>query len=253
MIQCSFDFLHRTVRKAGTRIEEHIHAGIEIVYYLSGEGVSRIEGSPYPYKSGMYAVILPGCKHDEIRSIDTEVLFLCFRYGNHPIRLGNGLFEDGDGTVLNLLLHMHTETAVKDSFQSYALQGGLISLIAALGRRTAASGHQAGSHKIAYARSHIEQFCTGLVDMRKLAASLDCSYDQFRRLFKQSTGSSPNQYLLQARIDCSKKMLLHSATPITDIAFECGFGSLPQFSFLFKKAVHLTPTQYRQQHADQNL
>ncbi len=81
-----------------------------------------------------------------------------------------------------------------------------------------------------------------LVDLAQL---LGISQFHFGRLFKQSLGLSPYQYLLQQRVERAKKLLKQTDKPIVDIAFDCGFNSHSHLSSQFRQLTGMTPKAYR--------
>jgi AraC family transcriptional regulator len=85
------------------------------------------------------------------------------------------------------------------------------------------------------------------LSLQALADVAGLSTYHFCRMFKQSTGMPPHQYLAHIRIERAKRMLLQTGLSIGDIAFDTGFGSFSQFSHVFKKQAHCTPLEYRRQ------
>ena len=73
------------------------------------------------------------------------------------------------------------------------------------------------------------------------------SYSPFHfiRIFKAETGKTPFDYLLDIKIDESKKLLKNSGKPITDICFDSGFNNRSHFSAVFKRKTGYSPSQYR--------
>ena len=67
-----------------------------------------------------------------------------------------------------------------------------------------------------------------------------------RRIFKNSVGISPKQYILDLRIRKAKQLLCEHNKKISDVSFECGFSSLHHFCRAFKKITSYTPGEYRQ-------
>lgn len=84
------------------------------------------------------------------------------------------------------------------------------------------------------------------VRLVELAAIANLSPYHFLRLFKQSTGLTPHQYLLQRRIDQAQWLLQHSALSIAAVAVAVGFCDQSHFSRYFKRQVGATPSQVRQ-------
>ncbi|MBE9211915.1 helix-turn-helix transcriptional regulator [Plectonema cf. radiosum LEGE 06105] len=74
---------------------------------------------------------------------------------------------------------------------------------------------------------------------------MNLSQYHFCRLFKQSTGITPHQYLTRCRINKAKHLLSKTELTITDIAFEVGLTNHSSFSRLFRKYVGVTPSSFR--------
>ncbi|ARD60713.1 AraC family transcriptional regulator [Kosakonia radicincitans DSM 16656] len=78
-----------------------------------------------------------------------------------------------------------------------------------------------------------------------LAAQVALSEYHFARMFRQSMGVAPHQFVMQRRMVRANDLLLNSTLPLTDIALACGFSSASHFSNRFKAAKGLTPSQLR--------
>jgi len=81
--------------------------------------------------------------------------------------------------------------------------------------------------------------------LENLAQLLDMSQFHFRRLFKQSVGISPHQYLIQQRVERAKQFLKQTHQSIVEIALACGFNSHSHLSKQFRQATGMTPKAYR--------
>ncbi|MGL6340758.1 MAG: helix-turn-helix transcriptional regulator [Waterburya sp.] len=81
--------------------------------------------------------------------------------------------------------------------------------------------------------------------LEDMANQASLSSSHFSRLFKQTIGQSPYQFLMAYRVEQAKKMLDNPYTLMVDIAFSCGFSDQAHFSRVFKKIEGLTPKQYR--------
>lgn len=93
----------------------------------------------------------------------------------------------------------------------------------------------------AYIQDHLDQELK-LVD---LAAVVGISQYYFSRLFKQSTGLAPYQYVVQQRVERAKQLLRQQNLTIADIALLCGFANQSHFTKLFRQVTGLTPKQYQ--------
>ena len=84
------------------------------------------------------------------------------------------------------------------------------------------------------------------VALAAVAETVQMSYFHFSRAFKQSTGSSPNVYMTERRIERAKKLLSETKLPIADIALRTGFASQSHFTTTFRKLVWTTPKAFRE-------
>lgn len=85
------------------------------------------------------------------------------------------------------------------------------------------------------------------VPLVDLASAAGLSPFHFARLFKQSTGVAPHQYLIRVRIERARALLLHSNETITSIATQVGFCDQSHFSTHFKRHYGVTPRAFIQQ------
>ncbi len=68
----------------------------------------------------------------------------------------------------------------------------------------------------------------------------------FARMFRQSFGVPPHQYLLARRLARAQRLLRGSALPMGEVALMCGFSSASHFNQRFRQAMGATPGEYRQ-------
>ncbi|MEN6391611.1 MAG: AraC family transcriptional regulator [Syntrophomonas sp.] len=89
----------------------------------------------------------------------------------------------------------------------------------------------------------IKSDCHRNMSLDELAAQAAMSKFHFCRVFKQTTGLSPYEFQLQARIKLAKVMLLNKE-PIADIAAGLGFADQSHFYRFFKRDTGLTPGEF---------
>ena len=82
------------------------------------------------------------------------------------------------------------------------------------------------------------------VKLIELAAIAQISPYHFLRLFKQSMGTTPHQYILQRRIDQAKYLLEQTELSIAEIAFRVGFCDQSHLTRCFKRLLGMTPKQF---------
>ncbi|MDJ0708643.1 MAG: AraC family transcriptional regulator [Leptolyngbyaceae cyanobacterium MO_188.B28] len=102
-----------------------------------------------------------------------------------------------------------------------------------------------GQRQLMLVLEYIDAHLNHEITLADLSQLLDLSQFHFGRLFKQSLGLSPYQYLLQQRVERAKQLLKQTDKSIMDIAFECGFNSHSHLSKQFRQQTGMTPTTYR--------
>lgn len=81
--------------------------------------------------------------------------------------------------------------------------------------------------------------------IRDLAGQLGLSERHFLRLFKAEVGRSPQDYVIEARLNAAVWMLQNTTQSNTSIAYAAGFASGSSFSETCKRRLGQTPTQLR--------
>jgi AraC family transcriptional regulator len=84
----------------------------------------------------------------------------------------------------------------------------------------------------------------GLVD---LASLVGLSVAHFCRAFKLATGRSPYQALVALRMQHAQQLLRSSPLSVAEVALSCGYEQPAHFAKLFRRAVGLSPSEWRRQ------
>ena len=92
---------------------------------------------------------------------------------------------------------------------------------------------------------YIQTYLEHNLGLAELAQLSNLSPFYFSRLFKESTGITPYQYISKLRMERAKRLLKNTELAIADIALSCGFASQSCFSTAFRKGVGVTPKTYR--------
>lgn len=95
---------------------------------------------------------------------------------------------------------------------------------------------------IEFLRLHLN----GDLSLERLAEQAGFSPYHFARLFQQTTGESPHQFVLRERIEKAQQLLKETDATLANIALEAGFANQSHFNRVFKRYLGLTPHAYRQ-------
>jgi AraC family transcriptional regulator len=99
--------------------------------------------------------------------------------------------------------------------------------------------------KLKQAINYIQENLHQDLRLTAIAQELDMTQSYFCTLFKQSTGITPHQYVLQQRIEQAKQLLEQSDMEISEISVKCGFASQSHFTKHFHRFAKITPKVYR--------
>lgn len=157
-------------------------------------------------------------------------------------------FVDKDLTQSAVMLRdaLHSEMGSAVLFESYA-RIFLTKLIQSYGlerdedyafTRSFTSTHYKAV--LDYVTAHYSQS----IPIEILAEQTHLSTYHFARLFKQTIGLTPHQFVIQFRIDRAKEMLNRPNPVLFEVALSCGFSDQAHFTRVFKQFEGLTPKQY---------
>ena len=142
----------------------------------------------------------------------------------HQASSSNRLYTDSLANVLAVhLLQNHTTT--RTELPTY--EGGL------------------PQRQLIQILDYIDAYLGREIALADLAKLVGMSPFHFGRLFKQSLGLSPYQYLQQQRVERAKQLLKQTDKPIVEIALACGFNSHSHLGRKFRQLTGVTPTAYR--------
>jgi AraC-like DNA-binding protein len=84
------------------------------------------------------------------------------------------------------------------------------------------------------------------IELEDAAEQAGLSPFHFLRLFSNVLGVTPHQYLVRSRLRHAARFLADDDRPITDVAFDVGFGDLSNFVRTFHRAAGVSPLRFRQ-------
>lgn len=235
----------RPQKPDGTYINFHSHDFYELVYYASGNGKTIIGDTAYKFKSGDYCVIPPGVMHDEIHYADSDIFCLKF---HAPLTFSPTFNSDMDLKVLGILKKLFSETIE----QKFGYENMIIARLTELCVIILRKERNTNTPKsFEYVITYIQENYNDKIVLRDCAKRLSYNYDYFQHKFKKITGHSPQQFLINCRLNAAKEMLKSKEANCTDIALMCGFSTAAQFSTIFKKTYGITPKQYQKIHTSE--
>ena len=92
---------------------------------------------------------------------------------------------------------------------------------------------------IDYIEAHLDQN----LELEDLAQQAGVSQFYFSRLFKQSLGITPHQYVIRQRVERARQLIQQGELGLADIALECGFANQGHLNRHFKRLTGVTPKE----------
>jgi AraC family transcriptional regulator len=92
-----------------------------------------------------------------------------------------------------------------------------------------------------YVREHL----TEDIPIEALAALVELSSFHFFRVFKQTTGMTPLQFVIRERISRAQQFIRETSRSVIEIGLEVGYTSPSHFAQVFRRVVGVTPTEFR--------
>ena len=84
------------------------------------------------------------------------------------------------------------------------------------------------------------------IDLEHAAGQAELSPFHFLRLFASVLGVTPHQYLVRSRLRHAARLLVDDERPVTDVAYDVGFGDLSNFVRTFHRAAGVSPRRFRE-------
>ncbi|HEX2533319.1 MAG TPA: AraC family transcriptional regulator, partial [Chitinophagaceae bacterium] len=204
---------------------------IHIGEYLSGQALSSLRTpAETALLNGMDQPAVPFRFHNQLYRKDAVFHQIILRFRQmHEEGVDRMRFEEQMVVLLNYLVLQQREVMQ----QIRRLPAVKASTREELYRRLAA------------ARDCLQARLQEPVTLDELAEAACLSKFHFLRLFRQTFGLSPYQYLQQLRLEEAKTLLRQSGIPVHQIADRLGFENANSFSRLFYRRERIYPTDYR--------
>jgi AraC-like DNA-binding protein/mannose-6-phosphate isomerase-like protein (cupin superfamily) len=248
------------------KFPSHKHDDLsEIIYISEGEGEFIIGNKLYQGKKGNILIYNRGVIHDEKSNPDNPLKTYFCGIGNLELKgLNKGcIIPEHVEPVINADNYTHKiETYISEIFEECNLQvmgyeticqNLLVSLIVLILRivnvfsesREIIERCSPLGNRIKEIKEYIDRNYTRDISLGHIADRLYISQDYLSHVFKNETGYSPINYLINRRVGEAKKLLLTTDMSIQQISLEVGYENTGYFSTLFKKIAGISPGMFR--------
>jgi two-component system response regulator YesN len=160
-----------------------------------------------------------------------------------PVRVGIGDIVDEPGKILNSFkAARHIRHLIVERTDEHSI---------ILGVREMGEGEsdKKVSSVISDAKLYmLNHFSNPNLMLQDVAKEIGMSNSRFSTVFSQQSGQTFTEYLMSLRLNKAKELLRMTDTKSSQIAGEVGYNDSHYFSYIFKKNVGITPSEYRTQY-----
>ncbi|HEY9463996.1 MAG TPA: AraC family transcriptional regulator [Vicinamibacterales bacterium] len=100
--------------------------------------------------------------------------------------------------------------------------------------------------RVVHALRTVDRYPASTWTLNRLANVSGLSLYHFLRTFDRITGVTPHQYVLRARLRHAAVRLVRESGSILDLALDCGFGDISNFTRAFRNEFGASPRRYRE-------
>ncbi len=83
------------------------------------------------------------------------------------------------------------------------------------------------------------------ISIERLAELVELSSSHFSHVFKESTGTTPLQFVTRQRITLAQQLIRETSRSLIDVGLEVGYSSPSHFAQVFLRVVGVTPRDFR--------
>lgn len=252
----------------------HDHTFFELIYVYDGKCEQTISGQKHSLSMGDICIIPPGIRHS-IGVFDDSIVLNClirkstlhnifFNFLSNPntltaFFLNNIYSENGNdyiifhtGTDMEIqrgFLYMYWESYNQALYWDQMISYTLMLTFGLLIRNYEKSievptfTQKADVQRFALLQYIQDNFSS--VTLNQIAKKFHYTPEYTSRLIKSTTGRSFTQILQQVRLEKAQVLLQDTNLSVANIADQVGYESTEYFIRIFKKQMHMTPTEYR--------
>lgn len=249
----------------------HFHDYWEILYIVEGERNFFYGNKTYYLQSGDFLCVQPGVLHRAINETKFNDVKICKLYNIYFEGSKNQIFyqlvlpklqqlfynngvvnhvaKKYQNTVLAEFNQIATEFFNSNNNYEIMVLSSLLKILTLVSRSEQILDFQKEQSykqkKCQAIINYIENNFNKSLSLDEISSKFAMSTSYFCRFFKNSTHLSFIEYLNGLRVSKACYLLKNTNKKITDIAFDCGFGTITQFGRIFKSFTGTSPLKYR--------
>ena len=249
-----------------TLVYNHYHSSVEMMKVLEGKINLQIGTNYYECNKGDIVFILPSMLHGvssltedamiqgvvfETSLVNIPILQFDFSEMFHRNQRIQYIINEKDDIYEELCFNIDKILEVYGTFNANARIQIVSRLLLCMGLliqkfSLEISIHDKNYRKLLPILQYIDKHYTEKIQIAELSKIIHVCDDRMIRLFKEVTGETPVEYILNLRVEHALKLLMEDNMSIAEIAEKTGFGSATYKTRVFKQKLGITPGKYKQ-------
>ena len=248
----------------------HYHPEIEITYVVKGEGLAFIGNKIVEFKAGQAFLLGPYLPHNFVASDEEEMIMDRECWGlqftqewlnsfKESAALGPLFKAMSFGVDLGQLTpEEHEDFANIVGTNSLKSMGSFFNLMASIAERkefktvsTTSAYSNVMSQKISKRMERVSKYIQDnyqrAITLSEISDIASMTEQSFSRWFRQTSGLTFIDYLMQLRTTVASHLLINTNKPMSEVAEESGFNSSSSFNRSFLKVKGCSPREFRKQ------
>lgn len=185
-----------------------------------------------------------------MENFDTEIFYMFYVQSKNKIVV----FEEGHpvhATLSQYMQESYDEYISKDVCYKLPIRANIYLMMTSLLRYYCGSKNELDRmiyHNVMRLRpiiSYISEHYKEKIYIETMSEMITVSPDYFTKMFKDSIGKTPIDYINALRINRAMQMLATTDTSVNDISDELGFSNSNYFHKIFKQYMETSPAAYR--------
>ena len=238
--------------RKGDNVLPHRHNHSEIIVYKGGSGAFTLGDEDYSYSGDVLVIVPKNTEHFERTYVETAVK--CCVFGSdyfdisEPVVIRDEKFSSQFNRMYGILGDMGEIFITKGDTSDKRLEELLSELLYIVEYVYSAQQNKLDDQLVSMCntvKKYIKVHYNHTIRFEILAENIGYSYSRFRHIFVETVGMGLKAYQLGVRMNKALKLLATTKKSVIRIAEEVGYKNYICFFNYFKRVMHMTPLQYR--------
>jgi AraC family transcriptional regulator len=235
------------------REKPHTHEATHIIFVLDGDYMLSAGGRQRTVPSRSLIFVPAGTTHANYPVAGTRVLAISLSESQIAaardcVRLPESESDFRNGDAALLADRLEGECRSWNGASPLMAAGICLELLAAIARRTEPID-RTPPRWLNTARDLLHDRCCDDLTIAEIADTVGIHPIHLSRTFRKFFGCGAGEYLRSCRIERAADALRSESTSIADVASTFGFADQSHFSKAFRRALGITPAEFRRQFA----